>query len=538
MSLSAASSRSISVKYATANGTATAGSDYTAKSGTLTFAAGVTSLTIAVSVTGDLRVEPDETFLVNLSTAVNATLADDSATGTIINDDPTLSIDDVTVSEGTGATATATFTVSLSAPSGEDITVDYFTEDGTATGGDDYTAIPAGAPMTLTIPAGQRTGTIAITVLGDTLDEADETFFVKLTNAAGAFIGDDSGTGTITDTDPAPTLSINDVSFNEEDGTATFTVSLSTPSGQDVKVKYATANGTATAGSDYTAVALTILTIPAGELSGTFDVAILEDARDEFDKTFLARLSSPTNATILDGSGTCTIEDNDGPPTVSINDIDELEGDSRTSNAVFTVTLSAPSAKTVTVPYTTAEAAEGDKATAGKDYKIKTGTLSFAPGVTSRTVSVAVIGDKIDEPNEVFLVKLSTPTNATFGDDTGVCTILDNDLPPTLSINNVGVIEGDPGNDVTAVFTVSLSRQRLAHHGQLQHGGHRFGRGGARLHRQDRHAAIQSGRHGRDGQRDRAGRLAGRGQRDLPGEPLQSNQRHDLAGDRHRNDHR
>ena len=110
-------------------------------------------------------------------------------------------------------------------------------------------------------------------------------------------------------------MSINDIAVDEGVGTATFTVSLSAISGRDVTVDYATNGvGTATAGADYTAVSATTITIPAGSLSNTadVDVDILEDALDEDDETFEVVLSTPTNATIADGTGVGTIQDNDG----------------------------------------------------------------------------------------------------------------------------------------------------------------------------------------------------------------------------------
>jgi len=155
VTLSAASASTVTVNYATANGTATAGSDYVAQNNTLTFTAGQTSRTITVVVTGDTTVEPNETFLVNLSNPVGATIADAQGQGTITNDDPppALSIDSVTVNEAAG---TASFTVSLTAVSDLPVTVDYATTDVSATAGADYAATPT---TQLVIPAGAPSGT-------------------------------------------------------------------------------------------------------------------------------------------------------------------------------------------------------------------------------------------------------------------------------------------------------------------------------------------------------------------------------------------
>src|SRR5438093_2720098 len=124
-----------------------------------------------------------------------------------------------------------------------------------------------------------------------------------------------------------------------------------------------------------------------------------------------------------------------------------------TTNAVFTVSLSAASSTTVTVDYASADGT----ATAGSDYTALSGTLTFAPGETSQTITAAVIGDTINEPNETFVVNLSNPSNATVADGQGRATILNDDpAPPSLAINDVTVNEGDSGV-TSAIFTVTLS---------------------------------------------------------------------------------
>ena len=171
--------------------------------------------------------------------------------GTITDNDPapTLSVNDVSVTEGNAGTTTATFTVSLSAASGNAVTFDWATAAGTATAGADYVTASGSA----TIAAGATTTTVGITVNGDIVDENNETFTVNLSNPPTPRSPTARG-GTITDDDAAPTLSIDDVAVAEGNGgttTATFTVSLSAASGQTVTVDWATADGTAAAGADY-----------------------------------------------------------------------------------------------------------------------------------------------------------------------------------------------------------------------------------------------------------------------------------------------
>src|SRR5262249_50064992 len=138
--LSGAYSQTVTVSYATADGTATAGSDYAAVSGTITFAPGQTSQTVNVPIYGDTTDEPDETFFFNLSNPVNAPLANTQGVGPIQNDDVTISVADTTVTEGNSGTTTASFIVSLSAASSHSVTVSYSTSNGTATAGSDYTS--------------------------------------------------------------------------------------------------------------------------------------------------------------------------------------------------------------------------------------------------------------------------------------------------------------------------------------------------------------------------------------------------------------
>lgn len=205
--LSQASKQTVTVKYTTADGTATAGSDYTATTNTLSFAPGETKKTINVNVLGDTIVEPNETFLVKLSDATNATIADSESVGTITNDDaapaleaPKLSISDVSLIEGNSGGSEAVFTVNLSASSTSIIDVNFATADGTATTGSDYTSKTG----TLRFLPGETRKTIAVNVLGDTIVEPNETFSVKLSNLTNATFSNTEGIATVIDNDSPP----------------------------------------------------------------------------------------------------------------------------------------------------------------------------------------------------------------------------------------------------------------------------------------------------------------------------------------------
>jgi len=193
------------------------------------------------------------------------------------------------------------------------VSVNYSTSAGTATAGTDYTSI---ASTKLTFAAGETTKTVTVNIANDTTVEANETFNVNLAAPVNATIADSLGVGTIVDNEPK--ISIGNVTVNEGAGTATFVVSLSEATTGNVTVKYATSNGTATAGSDYTALASTTLTFAAGETYKTIVVNIANDATIEPNETFNVTLSSPSaNATILTAVGVGTIVDNDSPPPVA-----------------------------------------------------------------------------------------------------------------------------------------------------------------------------------------------------------------------------
>jgi hypothetical protein len=222
---------------------------------------------------------------------------------------------------------------------------------------------------------------------------------------------------------------------------AIFTVSLVTPTLQTATVNYTTVISSAVAPNDYSTAAGTLIFGP-GATTRTITVTVKGDIIDEIDEKFEVRLSNPVNASISDDLGVGTITDDDPPPTMSINDSSVIEGNSGTVNALFTVSLSVISGKPITVTYDTAD----DTATAPDDYTaISGGTLTFAPGVATRPITVTVQGDGLIEPNETFRVNLSSPVNAGLGDSQGIGTITNDDaigVTITQSGNSTNVTEG------------------------------------------------------------------------------------------------
>jgi hypothetical protein len=196
--LSTASSQTVSFSFATSNGTATAGSDYIATSGASSFAPGEVEKPVVVLVNGDTVDELQETFFLDISNVQNATVSSNRGTGFIIDDDgPTISVNDVSITEGNAGTKAATFTVSLSGPSVEPIAIRVITAPGTATESTDYNPIN----LVLTFQPGTVTRTFDVGIIGDTNLEPNETFTVNLSEPFGTTIADGAGVGTILDDD-------------------------------------------------------------------------------------------------------------------------------------------------------------------------------------------------------------------------------------------------------------------------------------------------------------------------------------------------
>ncbi|HWS99557.1 MAG TPA: Calx-beta domain-containing protein [Pyrinomonadaceae bacterium] len=339
---------------------------------------------------------------------------------------PSLSVNNITTTEGNTGETTATFTVKLTPASTQAVKVKYATANQTALAPGDYTAL---ALTEVTFAPGETSKPVAVKIKGDALDEANETFRLLLSAPVGAVISDNEGVCTITDNDLPPSLKVNSLTVTEGNAatTATFTITLSAQSAQTVTVKYQTVNGTAVAPADYTAKALTTLTFAPFQTTKTVAVTVAGDLSDEAAESFKLQLTAPTNATIAVSAGTCTINDNDAPPAITINNATATEPDSGTRALIFTVKLSAASGQTVTVKYATANGTT-NPAAAGTDYTaVALTTLTFLPGQTSKTVIVQAKGDLVKELNETFFVNLSAPTNATIADAQGLGTILNDD---------------------------------------------------------------------------------------------------------------
>jgi parallel beta-helix repeat protein len=314
------STGTISVNYATSNGTAAAGQDYTAANGTLTFANGETTKTFSVPIIDETKYEPEETFNVALSNPTGGALllSPSSAVVTIADNDnpPTVSINDVSIEESNSGTTNFIFTVSLSEASSFNVSVNYATASGTATSNLDFSE----AAGTLNFAAGEASKQVSVQVYGELTVELDETFFVNLSNPTNATIADGQGVGTILDDDNPGQLQFSaGIYTTNEDTSAVITVTRINGDAGTVTVDYATTTGgTASAGGDFTPVSGT-LTFLDGETSKTFSVTIPDDQITEQTETVNLALSSPTGgATLGLSSALINITDNDGQEPVAI----------------------------------------------------------------------------------------------------------------------------------------------------------------------------------------------------------------------------
>lgn len=291
--LSQPHAQSVTVNYSTADGSAAAGSDYTAESGKLTFAKNETSKTILVPVRGDRGVESEESFSVQLSNPTKgALIGNGTAVVTIMNDEPRIWISDTSALEGNSGTTAFTFTVSLSAGYDQAVTVNYATADGTADSGD-YVS----ASGTLTFQPGQPPSQrITVQVNADHQFEQYETFSVHLsTPNSYAEIVKGTGVGTIIDDEPR--ISIADTYNYGDYSPFAFTVSIPAASNEVVTVDFTTVDGTALAGVDYVFTSGT-LTFAPGATAMTIWVDVLDPTYAD-NKYFTIQLSNASSNALI-----------------------------------------------------------------------------------------------------------------------------------------------------------------------------------------------------------------------------------------------
>ncbi|MBA3684304.1 MAG: hypothetical protein H0W72_03585, partial [Planctomycetes bacterium] len=460
---SAVSARTTTIPY-TVSGSASGGLvDYGISALTpspLTIAPGATSATVTLTIVDDALDETDETITVSLGAPTNAALASFTAhTVTILDGDATPTVAFTAGASTPGeASVSSAITAQLSAISGQNVTV-FFSASGSATTGTDYTLTAS----PITIPAGSISAAVTIGITDDPLDEDDETVVVAITSATNATVsGTSSHTATILDNDTPPTVTFTALNQSgaENIGSLTITAQLSALSGRAVTVPF-TLSGSATAGGTDYSIPASPITIPAGSLSTPISISVSPDALDENNETIVVTMTSPPGNATLGAIPvhTATITDDDNPPTVTFTSASQT---SVAESGTLTVTaqLSAPSGLDVTLPFTLTGSA------GGSDYTITASPITFTAPATTKTITITILADSIDEDNETVVVTMGTPiTNAGVGAVTvHTATITDSNATPTVEFSTAtqGVVEPATGNTVvTATILLSAPSGRV-----------------------------------------------------------------------------
>jgi hypothetical protein len=476
---------SFNATYTTIDGTALAGSDYQAKSGTLSFVAGQEVAYVSVSVLGNTVSELTETFSLAVTpptSGVSIGTAGAVGEATILDDDtgsgPTISIEGDAVVESSNNYLR--FVVTLSEPSVDAVEVNYRTLlAGTAQDADlYYSSTNSDNNGTIIFAPGETTKSIFVLTDGDSLDERDEHVVVELfdPSSGSSFAGGGPvlrSTGVILDDDGSGSnlaFFVSDPVLVEGDSgskTAVFEVRLSQPAPSSFSATYTTIDGTALAGSDYQAKSGT-LSFVAGQEVAYVSVSVLGNTVSELTETFSLAVTPPTSGVSIGTAGAvgeATILDDDtgSGPTISI------EGDAvvESSNNYlrFVVTLSEASDSPVTVDYSTllGTAADADLYYASS-HSENNGTLTFAVGEKTKSIFILTDGDSLDERDETILLRLSNPTGAQFaGGGTNLLSVgyvLDDDgVGPNVALSALDAVVKETGDASTAYeFAIELSQ--------------------------------------------------------------------------------
>jgi hypothetical protein len=468
---------SATVSWATSDGSASAGSDYTASSGTLTWAAGESGFkTIIIPITPDTQIEANETVMLTLSGAVGAALGSPStAVLTISNDDSSsggqLRFPQAYLSQTEGSAGTTTLTVQVQRLLGSTgaISVAYATSDGTAIAGTDYTA----ASGTLNWADGDSASkSFTITISGDTLAEVDETFSVNLSSpGGGASLGpqasvqvtianDDGGT--------AGSLAFSAASISFSEGSADRTISIpvlrSGGSTGAVGITYTFTNGSAINGSDFIGSTGSLAWAADDSAAKSINLTLTGDAATEPDKTFTVALSSVSGGAVLGSpsTATVTIVNDDLPPAGTISfetgGSSTPEGNSGSYSVIVTVRRLGGSNGAVSAAFS----CTGVSATAGSDFDPVSGILSWPDGNTGdRFIAISILSDLVYEGDETLQVNLSAPSGgAVLGTALNTITISEDDAASGTTAGGGG---GGGGGGCGAGATAGLVLLGLAY---------------------------------------------------------------------------
>ena len=439
----------VSVNYATANGSATAGADYVATAGSLIWASGDNAAkTFTVAILDDTLVEGNETVLLTLSGASGgAVITGPSATLSIQDNDDLVQFAATSVAFFESL-SNAVLTVQRIGGGNAVVTVDYTTmATGSAVVGTDYTNTFG----TLTFNPGVNTQTIVVPITNNRTTNVAKTFSVQLGNQTGAILPGPGSAATVTilDDDSLLQFATNAVSISESLGSVSLTVTRIGQSNSVVSVAFTTGtNGTATNTTDYMSTN-GVLVLGTNVVSTNITVLLFNDAIVEADETFTVELSAPTGESSLGafGTNTVTILNDDNIVQFAIGTHSVVE---RLGSITLSVVRTGASNGVVTVPFTSASVT----AFAGTDFVPTNGTLTFETNVVSTNFVVTILNDKLVESSETFTVTLGAPTGeSTLGPtNSATVTIVDDESTLEFAVTTVSVLES------SGTLAVQLSR--------------------------------------------------------------------------------
>ncbi len=344
-----------------------------------------------------------------------------------------------------GADDVIRFRIDLSEPSDDAVVVTYETRANSALAGEDFEATSG----SVTISAGETRGFVEVRLLDDAAKEADERFFLDLTAAEGAEIGDGRARGLIVDDDDLALVKVINRKTQEGEGAVlSFRVTLSKPTAEDVTVHYQTQARTATADLDYVSTSGRV-TIEAGKTEATIEVEVLDDEDLEAQESFFLDVIEVEGAAIGDGRALGKIDDDEGLPLVKVvnRSIEEAEG----AVLSFRVELSEAAADDVVLRYETLDST----ALAGEDYRASSGKLTIEAGETQAFIDVPILDDEAAEATERFFLTITEAKGAKIDDGTARGLITDDDdgtADPRVTIADIAVPEGDPGGGGTGLI--------------------------------------------------------------------------------------
>ena len=437
------------IEYESMDLTATGGTDYVALDGTLTLTVGNLSGRFAIDFIDDLVEEGHEEFVVVASAPEYTDFQETHIHVTIIDEESIrVSVADASGYEnfryGMRVDITFSEVVFWGASFGVGTTA------GTAGPDDDYVHSDDSISVTLRPGRRLRSLTLGHYLLDDLLDEPNETYTLFVEGHQYLSTDRASATMTILDDDDPPSVSIADASGLEDSiGDLSFDVALNTASGKEITLDYATTDDTATAGSDYN-TNTGRLTFDPGDTGKSIDVTVIPDDVHESGENFNVTISNTNNVSLGNGVAVGTIQNDDA--RLSVSDAAASEG---AGEILFLATANdlVKTDQTVTVDYAT----EDESAIAGSDYASKSGTLTFTSTNRTQAISVRLLDDGVDEPDERFVVNLTNATNASIGDASAFGTIRDNDETSseiTLTASPARVSEGDGATDIDVTATL------------------------------------------------------------------------------------